>query len=272
VRALIAAFILLVPLAASSRAEEWQEVKGGHFIIRYLASTPKPAGAEYSGDISRFAADVLDSAERYYDRIAPDLGYSRTSEFWTWDKRVKLYIYPDHAAYVASSGHPVWSHGMADYGKKEISSYAFNKSFLTAILPHELAHLIFRDFVGFKGEVPRWLDEGVAQWEEEGKRPAIRKAVKALAARNSLLSLASMMKLNVNASGNGDELVAKFYLQSASLVGFLIERHGSDDFAHFCRQLRDGKALEDALSSVYPLYFRTLGDFEAAWRAYLTEK
>lgn len=278
----------------SCRAEEWQETKGSHFIVRYLASTVKPQGSAYPGDISRFCYDTLDCAEKYYERVAGDLGYARAGGFWTWDKRVSIYIYPDHASYAASSGHPQWSHGMADYDKKEISSYAFSPDFLDSILPHELTHLIFRDFVGFKGEVPRWLDEGVAQWEEESKRTQMRGIIKKLYEDDSLLSISDMMKLDVRtvkttdslyirsvvtkkgARGvlflTGDHLVYTYYVQAVSLVDFLIERFGSDDFADFCRQLRDGAALEEALQKVYPLHFRSIDDFEEEWRKYLKEK
>lgn len=293
-RTIILFFFLVFAVPGFSLAEQWQEVKGDHFIIRYLASTVRPGTAEYPGEIGRFAGDVAVRAEGYYRRIAGDLGYSRSSEFWTWDKRVKIIIYPDHGAYIASSGHPEWSHGMADYGNKEISSYAFSRDFLDSILPHELAHLIFRDFVGFKGEVPRWLDEGVAQWEEEAKREQAKLIVGELYAKGALFSVVEMMKINLNAvkktdglyirsiitrkgSRNvlfltGDNIVNTYYVQSVSLVGFLIERYGAGDFAHFCRQLRDGKSLEDALGTVYPLTIRNLEEFEEEWRTYLIEK
>ena len=57
-------------------------VKGDHFLVYFT----KDEG---------FAKDVLNKSELYYNRISSDLGYARYSEFWTWDKRVKIYIYPD---------------------------------------------------------------------------------------------------------------------------------------------------------------------------------
>jgi hypothetical protein len=66
--------------------------------------------------------------------------------------------------------------------------------------------------------------------------------------------------------------VNTYYAQSMSLVGFLIEQYGSNDFAHFCRQLRDGKTLEEALLSVYPLYIRNIDEFEEQWRKYLEKE
>ena len=137
-----------------AEAKSWQELKGDHFIVFFIGE-------------DKFAEEVLDNAEVYYKRIAFKLGYDRYSDFWTWDKRVNIYIYRDHNAYLKFSGQPDWSHGMADYTNKQILSYIWGKNFIESLLPHEIAHLVFRDFVGFKGEVPLWLDEGVAQWAEK---------------------------------------------------------------------------------------------------------
>ncbi|MFA5118408.1 MAG: hypothetical protein WC695_06105 [Candidatus Omnitrophota bacterium] len=265
--------------ATRSYAESWKEAKGEHFIVYFVSDND-------------FVKKVLDKAEGYYGRIASDLGYSRASEFWTWDNRVKIYIYSDHESFVRSGGHPDWSHGLADYAKKAVFSYAFSRDFLDSILPHEITHLIFRDFVGFKGEVPLWLDEGVAQWEEVQKRALIRSLVKKLFANDTLLSISDMMRLDIrkvkqmdkifirsvltksgqraNLALSGEALVNTYYIQSASLVGFLIEKYGALDFAQLCRQLRDGKSLADALASVFPTQMRTLDEFELRWKEYLS--
>src|SRR5207244_4159098 len=115
----------------------WNEVKGDHFIVYYHLN-----GA--------FASDVRYKAEEYYRRIASDLGYARTSDFWQWDNRVKIYIHDDAEAFRAATGQPGWSEGMADYTNKAIHSYIWREGFLDALLPHEMTHLIFRDFIGFQ--------------------------------------------------------------------------------------------------------------------------
>ena len=292
--------------AAAARALDWQELKGEHFIVYFTPSQQgtSPQGAEIdpstslecNGERSRtidFVKEVLHKAELYYQRIALDLGYPRYSEFWTWDKRVKIYIYPDHTSYVKETGHPEWSHGMADYNKKEILSYSLSKDFLDSILPHEMAHLIFRDFVGFKGDIPLWLDEGVAQWEETEKRQKIISIIRDFYNKDSLLSITDMMKLDIRnikkmdglhirsiitKKGDrgvlfltGENLLNIYYIQSVSLVGFLIEKYGSAAFADFCRSLRDGKSVEQALTSAYPNHIRNLEEFEKNWRKYLEE-
>ncbi|HOW42504.1 MAG TPA: hypothetical protein P5110_03085 [Candidatus Omnitrophota bacterium] len=276
--------MLTICLAAGvslCRAEDWQEIKGEHFIVRYLKADASNAEG--------FAQDVAGKAETYYRRIAEDLGYPRYSEFWTWDNRVKIYLYPDQASYVRSGNHPQWSAGMADYEKKQIISFSGSTRFSEHVLPHEIAHLIFRDFVGFTGEIPLWLDEGVAQWEEESLRPDIKRVSKLMFEKDSLLTLDDMMTLDVRTinpgsvyqrptvtrSGqkavivlSGDALVNHFYVEASSLVGFFIERFGSLEFAKFCRQLRDGNSFEQAVQAVYS-GLRSLADVEKEWKRYL---
>jgi hypothetical protein len=265
---------------AANNKPVWLERKSEHFIVYFTQD-------------EKFAQQVLDSAEKYYHNIASNLGYARYSEFWTWEKRVKIYIYPDRASFQEVSRQPEWSEGMADYKKKEIVSYAWSHGFLESLLPHEMTHLIFRDFVGFLGEVPLWLDEGVAQWEEEAKRPQIKKVAKDYFDKDNLMSINDIMKLNILnlKSQNGlfirptrtkegkpgviflssNNLVEIYYLQSASLVGYLIERFGSESFSAFCRELRDGKGVEEALSIAYPARISNLRDLEDGWREYLQE-
>ena len=258
----------------------WKELKGAHFIVYF------------TGEES-FARDVLNSGERYYTRIAGELGYARYQGFWTWEKRCKVYIYADHDSFLKSTGGAEWSHGLAEYNTKTIYSYAWHEGFLDSLLPHEIAHLIFRDFIGFKGEVPLWLDEGVAQWEEEAKRPQMKAMVKEFYEKESLLTIKDMMKIDIRRLkddegvhvraaltkdgspgvvflGN-DNLINTYYLQSVSMVGFLIERFGGESFTAFCRELRDGETLEEALKSAYTT-ITTTAEFEKRWKEYLDEQ
>jgi hypothetical protein len=275
----------------------WEELKGEHFIIYFNPSgegiTLPKDDLEDAQVTMEFVKEVLEQAEVYYKNIALDLGYPRYSEFWTWDRRVKIYIYPDHNSFLRSTEQPAWSEGMADYTKKEILSYYGSRGFKDSILPHEMAHLVFRDFIGFKEELPLWLDEGVAQWEETAKRQEIKNYMKKMYDNDSILTLSDMMSLDIrrikqkdgvyirsiiSKEGdrgvlflNGENLVQTYYTQAVSLVGFLIEKFGSVDFSNFCRQLRDGKKFEDALLTSYPLQIRNLDEFEKRWRKYIDE-
>ncbi len=247
----------------------------------------------HQGEDNDFTTDVSRKAEEYYNSIADDLGYVRYSNFWKWDKRVKIYIYPNHHDYLAATGQNSWSHGVADYFKKEIISYAWSKDFLKSLLPHEMAHLIFRDFVGFKSDVPLWLDEGIAQWEEKELKAKRLYMVRQQARRNIILPLRTMIDLDIRTikteqqikiegmpledgqvpmlEMEGNVLVNIYYLQAFSLVGFLMERYGSDSFVVFSRQLRDGKPMNDALKFAYPQQLRSIDELEKEWKKYLLD-
>jgi hypothetical protein len=235
--------------------EPWKEIRGDHFIVHHFGE-------------ESFAQEVLRRAEQYYKQIGEDLGYERRSAFWQWDKRVKIYIYKTKEDFLKNSGRTEWSEGYADYTRKTIVSYEWKTDFLESLLPHEITHLIFRDYVGFQGEVPVWLDEGVAQWEEPAKRKVVRSAMKFYLYDGrwySIENLTSMDVWNVRTK----LAVDLFYVQAASLVDFLVTEYGSDSFIFFCRQLRDGKSFGAALPFAYPTQMRTVRELEEKWKAYI---
>ena len=271
---------LMFNLAPNAQAQQWKEMGSEHFICYF------------NGD-EAFIKDVLSKSEVYYGQIALDLGYPRYSEFWTYEKRVKIYIYPDHASFIKATGQPKWSHGMADYSNKEIVGYLWSEEFIDSILPHEMAHLVFRDFVGFAGEIPLWLDEGVAQHAETARQDRFKSFIKQLYDEDKLLSIDDLMHLDVrklkeidriyvrvtrNKEGKAtalflstDSLISNYYAVSVSVVGFLIDKYGSGRFSNFCRELRDGKIVEDALKVAYAPNLNDLNELEAKWREYLAK-
>jgi len=236
-------------------AEAWKELKGDHFIIYHL------------GD-DNFAGEVLRKSESYYQQVSSDLGYARYSNFWQWENRVKIYIYPSQEEFLKATGEQKWSHGMANYTTKEIFSYAWREKFLGAFLPHEITHLIFRDYVGFKGEIPLWLDEGVAQWEEPEKRAVVKETMKSVLQKGKAFSLKELTRMDVRGSLD-TEGTTYFYIQAASLIDFLIKEYGAENFTTFCRQLRDGKSLEEALKFAFPTSIRTINELEEQWKKFI---
>jgi len=254
---LLFAIYCLLRFADTATAQEWKEIKGEHFIV-------------YSTGNDRFSKDVLWNAEKYYSRIADDLGYPRYSEFWQWENRVKIYIYQDQVSYVNSHNFPQWSYGMAIYNKKEICTYMGSADFIGAILPHEITHLMFRDFVGLGWNIPLWLDEGVAQRQEPKKRNIITKAIKQIYSKNEIIPLENFFKVDIR-NEKDEKIVRSYYIQAMSIIDFLIRKYGSDNFIHFCRNLRDGKNIEEALAFAYPTSIRSLSDLEERWRKYIKQ-
>jgi len=52
------------------------------------------------------------------------------------------------------------------------------------------------------------------------------------------------------------------------LVGYLIEKYGSDKFAQFCRGLRDGKNVDGALAYAYVDSISNIAELEKRWLEY----
>lgn len=246
----LGALFLCLPVMA-----EWKEEKGDHFIVYYAKD-----GAS--------AKEVLRKAEYCYNKVASDLGYARYSNFWQWDNRVKIYLHPSLADFQKATGQPEWSHGMASYFDKTIHSYEANERFLNAVLPHEITHLVFRDFVGLQNQVPLWMDEGVAQWEEDEKREEALRLMPGLVASAETYTMQKLMTMDVRRE-TSPKTVGLFYLQAISVIDYLLKNHGPSAFTVFCRELRDGKPFEGALKSAYPHALRSVEELDTKWRKYV---
>jgi len=236
---------------------EWQELKSRHFIVHFKG------GRDFAETVSR-------RAETYYREIAEDLGYRRHDGFWLWENRARITLYGSREEFVRRTGSPEWASGKASYKERAIMSFHGSRRLLDSVLPHELTHLIFRDFVGFEGEVPLWLEEGIAQWEERADRHRVKRLTTRLLRTGRLMPLRQLTRLDIREESRLRE-ATEFYLQAASLVGYLIEEHGSVRFRKLCGQLRDGKSLEDALRFTYPSSVRSIEQLESAWHRHLAQ-
>ncbi len=260
---IVHSLLSIVCLTDIARADsEWKEIKGDHFIVMYLSD-------------ELHAKEVAHKAEGYYRKVADDIGYGRYSKFWSWENRVKIYIHPSKEAFQKATGQPAWSDGMAGImadSSKEIHTIAGTEGFLDGVLPHEITHLIFRDFVGMSRRVPLWMDEGVAQWEEAERRQMARYAIQDMVRRGDVMSIERLTQTDIRYETNPSaERVAAFYIQAISLVDFLITTYGAGSFTELCRNLRDGKSFEDSLRSAYRQSFETYDEMELRWRRYLQQ-
>ena len=252
----------LCTLPVPAVAETWQEKTSTHFRVSYQEN-------------SAFAAAVLEYAEAYYNQIRLDLGLTHVVQRdqipWLWEQRCRIYriyLYPDRQAYGRATGAPAWSGGFVQYQQRTVYSFLGAPAFLEQTLPHELAHIVFREFVGFENDrIPRWLDEGVAQYAEVGRREASWGIMRAWLAQDIYIPLEQLHQLRLgHASGGAAHL---FYTQSVTLVHFFLAVYGPRRFIDFCSNLRDGYRAERALSFATSSSIASLNALEDAWRALL---
>lgn len=251
---LLSLFFIAGSLSSARLVEsEWKEIKSDHFVLRYQGADLK------------FADAVLRHAEADYDEIARSLGYSRRDQFWLWDNRCQIDLYETREAYQSASGETAWSNGYAIPKTRTIVSYQGSQEFLDSVLPHELAHLILKDFVGNADRaVPLWLDEGLAMAQEKKKRDYFDQIVHEMITKKKWIPFKMLAQIRSVQSFSTDE-AALFYAQAQSLVRFLLEANSSGRFVQLCRNLRDGHSFEEALRKNYHGQFQSLEELEAKW-------
>jgi hypothetical protein len=67
-----------------------------------------------------------------------------------------------------------------------------------------------------------------------------------------------------------DAEVSLFYLESLSLVDYLIKEFGRESFLIFCQRLKELKDFRKALSTTYP--FADTQSLGEAWEKYLLQQ
>lgn len=250
---LILIFLSFYVRADAKSENQWREMKGDHFIIYHDAENSKQAN------------QILRSAEGYYREIASQLGYSRRDKFWLWENRCKIYVYGSKEKFHETTMQPVWSSGFAVPEQRTIMSYVGAQHFLDSVLPHELAHLIFRDFVGVGNrEIPLWMDEGLAMSQEQSRREWFNQLVKKMISMQKWIHMQEIGAIR-SLKGSSTEQAAIFYAQAQSMVRTLLSAGNPDKFVQLCRDLRDAKSLDEAFKSNYPKDFGSAEEFEKSW-------
>lgn len=122
---------------------------------------------------------------------------------------------------------------------------------------HEIGHLFVYWTAG--GNVPAWLNEGLAVWSQNDPGAEYRGALQAAIASNQLLLLRGLGSF----PGLSDENILA-YGQSWSIIDFLVTTYGPDKMRKTLETIRAGDGVEKGLKDQYGL---TIDELDAAWRA-----
>ena len=128
------------------------------------------------------------------------------------------------------------------------------------VVRHELTHVLTKlAGEGPYGDLPAWLDEGMATIAEgdwlDRRGGALRYAIN----NDLVLSLRSM-----ESPSNRPGFVDIFYGQSASVVLYLITEYGTELMNELFQTFKEGSSVDDALTGVYGL---TRDQLDNDWRA-----
>lgn len=203
----------------------------------------------YGSDQARAVSDM---AERSYERIMRDTGlYSFMPK-----GLYLLVVYAGQEEFARKTGMPVWSAGAASGN----SIYSFEGRQLPGILSHEMTHLIFNEYMGRQSPEQRWVNEGLAVYEEyqafSARPPAMPPGRRPI----PFVQMISMAPL-----GEERSTVDAWYAQVSGVVNFMIERGGRIGFGQFLASLKDGRSADDAVRSGFPGVWGGFAALESAW-------
>jgi hypothetical protein len=191
-----------------------------------------------------------------------------TSTGGAWTPKCDVMVQPNTADYrrilgPASAGSSGCTSLDLDAGrvtKRRIDLRGDAEDWMTAALPHELTHVVVADRFS-KRQLPRWADEGMAilaepEFKQNRRAQELEKAIE----RNVLFTGGELVTTgDYPAAARRDA----FYGQSASLVGFLIERDSPEKFLQFV-ELAMETSYDKALADVYGI--TSTSQLETMWR------
>lgn len=182
------------------------------------------------------ASGLLDLLEEAYNRVGAFLDHYP-------EARVPVLVYTRKSFREVVSG-PDWSGGVYD-GKIRLPLGGVRSITpeVRALLFHEYAHVVV--FSLTRGNVPMWLNEGIAEMMANSQTQSLpgHDADPGPLLPRSILE-GSFSRLST-------EDARRAYLQSHTLVSFIVERFGSHTLGDLLRRLGEGRSFAESFDALY---------------------
>jgi hypothetical protein len=187
-----------------------------------------------------------------------------------WIPKCDIVLHPTDEAYlreVGSGGRNTAASSLVDRQQgrivlRRIDIRSTQSNWQMAALGHELTHVVLAD--RFEGRsLPRWIDEGMAILADPDEKQLRHRndLKKAIAARAEF----RVLELVTLADYPAAQRWGTFYGQSASLVQFLVDQAGPEQFVGFVEVALD-RGYDQGLRQVYHF---GIADLERRWHAQL---
>ncbi len=190
---------------------------------------------------------------------------------WGISYRPQIVLYRDSAVFQRTVNNPYILAYAAPANKLMVidnSKMNVNPFRIETTIKHELCHLILHNHIQ-ANNLPRWVDEGIAQWVCGGIDEVIFQERGALLDSAVLSgSLIPLKSLQVKFPSDKKSFLLA-YEQSKNIIEFIIKRHGAEGLRNLLHSLKKGHSIEETIYYVFDISFP---DFEAEWRNHLKKQ
>ncbi len=230
---------------------EWKHAQTDHFVIHYEQAI--------------FARKVARMAEFFYAYITSDLrtvkdrvkGRShifvfRSPKRWEDFRQVAVDV-------------PEWTFSRVEDTVLFLQQAEDTQS-SGSVLAHEMTHLVVNRF--FIGQIPLWLNEGLAEFYGEFGYSAFKGVKKSRRAQFTQPPLPYSLTdlFNARTYPLEEQRVAAFYQNAKYVVAMLLIEYPVSRFEPFMSDLMSGGEIADALGRHYKIH--TMGQFEKQFRKF----
>lgn len=249
--------ILLIGLnAVTLSAYNWEVIKSTHFTLYFQAKD------------SRLAQFIMEGTERDYKRIVTDIGVEPgiTAE---------VYLAPDREVFgsLQPEGRKAheWAIGIFYPGLDLILLLSTKvqknaRPDIQKVMAHEITHFIMHNIMKRYGiRLPMWLNEGLAMYEAKEWNWHLRAEMTRISITKSFIPISSLEK----GFPEDNRLAQYAYVQSISLIAYIINRFGKDSFREIIKHLVNGVAVEDAFNRSIGL---SQAELEIEWQKYIIKR
>lgn len=183
-----------------------------------------------------------------------------------WKPGCNVYLYATSADYAKATNQSASSPGHATYKAeggavtaRRLDVRADEPNLLVGVVPHETTHLVLGDLFA-EVPLPRWADEGMAVLSEP--RGRIDRYVQTLHNCRQRGQLLPLNKLLATADYPEAASVTVFFVESVSVVDYLVSVNGPRTFVDFLREAQRGN-VDAALKKHYQC--ANVGELQARW-------
>jgi hypothetical protein len=139
---------------------------------------------------------------------------------------------------------------------------------MEATLKHELCHLMLHHYIQ-KGNLPRWLNEGVSQWASGGMAEIMIGENKDLLKQSTLSGRFIRLEDLTHIFPADPTSLLLAYQESKSIVEYIISEHGNSGILQILNKLREGRNINDSIQNVLSV---SRYELESNWHSHLRTK